>query len=147
VVEECLTVADYGFPQLHKSSQRGERRCRRRRRGRTSPLLPLKTITKQPPGPPLLQHHSRNIPLHILHHNPQRIKTQHRSKSIPKTTPLLQRSTIITSIGIQCVALAKMQSMTPYHFFAVWILSLLLTATHIGIILANGLQAWISVGG
>ncbi|KAG0650025.1 hypothetical protein D0Z07_3713 [Hyphodiscus hymeniophilus] len=43
---------------------------------------------------------------------------------------------IITGIGIQCVALAKMESMIPYHFFIVWMLSLLSTATHISSILA-----------
>ena len=43
---------------------------------------------------------------------------------------------IITGIGIQSVALAKMKSMVPYHFFIVWMLSLLSTATHIGTLLA-----------
>lgn len=43
---------------------------------------------------------------------------------------------IITGIGIQSVALAKTQSMVPYHFFMVWMLSLLATATHIATILA-----------
>lgn len=43
---------------------------------------------------------------------------------------------VITGIGIQCVGLAKMKTMVSYHFFIVWMLSLLSTATHIGTLLA-----------
>ncbi|CAG8976098.1 hypothetical protein HYALB_00002377 [Hymenoscyphus albidus] len=43
---------------------------------------------------------------------------------------------VITGIGIQCVGLAKMEFMIPYHFFIIWMLSLLSTATHIGALLA-----------
>ncbi|KAL2061242.1 hypothetical protein VTL71DRAFT_7515 [Oculimacula yallundae] len=43
---------------------------------------------------------------------------------------------VLTGIGIQSVALAKMKSMVPYHFFIVWMLSLLSTATHVGTLLA-----------
>ncbi|KAF2838959.1 hypothetical protein M501DRAFT_848474 [Patellaria atrata CBS 101060] len=43
---------------------------------------------------------------------------------------------IITGIGIQSVALSKMQYMVPYHFFMVWMLSILSTATHISTLLA-----------
>ncbi|KAF2276098.1 uncharacterized protein EI97DRAFT_418870 [Westerdykella ornata] len=43
---------------------------------------------------------------------------------------------ILTGIGIQCVALAKMHHMVPYHFFIVWLLSLLSTATNLATLLA-----------
>jgi hypothetical protein len=43
---------------------------------------------------------------------------------------------ILTGIGIQSVGLAKMQSMVPYHFFIIWMLSLLSTATHLSTLLA-----------
>ncbi|KAF9740583.1 hypothetical protein PMIN06_000308 [Paraphaeosphaeria minitans] len=43
---------------------------------------------------------------------------------------------IITGIGIQSIALAKMNSMVPYHFFIVWLLSLLSTATNLATLLA-----------
>jgi hypothetical protein len=43
---------------------------------------------------------------------------------------------VITGIGIQSVGLAKMKTMVPYHFFIIWMLSLLSTATHIGTLLA-----------
>lgn len=43
---------------------------------------------------------------------------------------------IITGIGIQSVGLAKMETMVPYHFFIIWMLSLLSTATHISTLLA-----------
>jgi hypothetical protein len=43
---------------------------------------------------------------------------------------------MITGIGIQSIGLAKMQSMVPYHFFIIWMLSLLSTATHISALLA-----------
>ncbi|TVY22390.1 hypothetical protein LHYA1_G008422 [Lachnellula hyalina] len=43
---------------------------------------------------------------------------------------------VLTGIGIQSIALAKMGTMVPYHFFLVWMLSLLSTATHVGTLLA-----------
>lgn len=43
---------------------------------------------------------------------------------------------IIEGIGIQAVGLAKMNSMVPYHFFVVWMLALLSTATHLATLLA-----------
>ncbi|KAF2706587.1 hypothetical protein K504DRAFT_411904 [Pleomassaria siparia CBS 279.74] len=43
---------------------------------------------------------------------------------------------IVTGIGIQSVALAKMKSMVAYHFFIVWLLSLLSTATNLSTLLA-----------
>ncbi|OCK76691.1 hypothetical protein K432DRAFT_359925 [Lepidopterella palustris CBS 459.81] len=43
---------------------------------------------------------------------------------------------IITGIGIQSIGLAKMETMIPYHFFIVWMLSLLSTSTHLATLLA-----------
>jgi hypothetical protein len=43
---------------------------------------------------------------------------------------------ILTGIGIQSVGLAKMETMVPYHFFIIWMLSLLSTATHLSTLLA-----------
>ncbi|KAF2182158.1 hypothetical protein K469DRAFT_586820 [Zopfia rhizophila CBS 207.26] len=43
---------------------------------------------------------------------------------------------IITGIGIQSVGLAKMKTMVPYHFFIIWLLSLLSTATNLATLLA-----------
>ncbi|KIW04950.1 uncharacterized protein PV09_04115 [Verruconis gallopava] len=43
---------------------------------------------------------------------------------------------ILYGIGIQSVGLAKMESMVPYHFFIIWMLSLLSTATHLSTLLA-----------
>ncbi|KAJ4301823.1 hypothetical protein N0V90_003919 [Kalmusia sp. IMI 367209] len=43
---------------------------------------------------------------------------------------------IITGIGIQSVGLAKMKNMVPYHFFIIWLLSLLSTATNLATLLA-----------
>ncbi|TVY55681.1 hypothetical protein LSUE1_G009328 [Lachnellula suecica] len=43
---------------------------------------------------------------------------------------------VVTGIGIQSIALAKMNTMVPYHFFLVWMLSLLSTTTHVGTLLA-----------
>ncbi|KAK3372988.1 hypothetical protein B0T24DRAFT_527929 [Lasiosphaeria ovina] len=37
---------------------------------------------------------------------------------------------IIVGIGVQSVGLAKASTLVPYHFFLVWMLSLLATATH-----------------
>jgi hypothetical protein len=43
---------------------------------------------------------------------------------------------IITGIGIQAVGLAKFASIVPYHFFLIWMLSLLSSATHLSTLLA-----------
>jgi hypothetical protein len=43
---------------------------------------------------------------------------------------------IITGIGLQCVGLGKMDSMIPYHFFLIWMLSSISTATHSAALLA-----------
>lgn len=43
---------------------------------------------------------------------------------------------LATGIGIQSVGLAKMNTMLPYHFFLIWMLSLLSTATHNATLLA-----------
>ena len=45
-------------------------------------------------------------------------------------------SQIIQGIGIQSVGLAKMDSLVPYHFFIIWMLSLLSMATHNATLLA-----------
>ncbi|KAI0161284.1 hypothetical protein GGR57DRAFT_352777 [Xylariaceae sp. FL1272] len=43
---------------------------------------------------------------------------------------------ILTGIGIQSVGLAKMHTMAPYHFFIIWMLSLLSMAVHNASLLA-----------
>jgi hypothetical protein len=43
---------------------------------------------------------------------------------------------LITGIGIQSVGLAKLDTMVPYHFFIIWMLGLLSTATHLSALLA-----------
>lgn len=43
---------------------------------------------------------------------------------------------ILTGIGIQSVGLAKIDSMVPYHFFIIWMLSLLSMAVHNASLLA-----------
>ncbi|KAF2801474.1 uncharacterized protein BDZ99DRAFT_469659 [Mytilinidion resinicola] len=43
---------------------------------------------------------------------------------------------LLTGLGIQSVGLAKMNTMVPYHFFIIWMLSLLATATHLATLLA-----------
>lgn len=45
-------------------------------------------------------------------------------------------SQIMQGIGIQSVGLAKMGSLVPYHFFLIWMLSLLSMATHNATLLA-----------
>lgn len=45
-------------------------------------------------------------------------------------------SQIVQGIGIQSVGLAKMGSLVPYHFFLIWMLSLLSMATHNATLLA-----------
>lgn len=43
---------------------------------------------------------------------------------------------IMVGIGLQGVGLAKSHSLVPYHFFLVWMMALLSTATHNGALLA-----------
>ncbi|KAB5566937.1 hypothetical protein GE09DRAFT_750856 [Coniochaeta sp. 2T2.1] len=43
---------------------------------------------------------------------------------------------IMTGIGIQAVGLAKSDSIAPYHFFLIWLLSLMSAATHNAALLA-----------
>ncbi|KAI5457946.1 hypothetical protein BGZ63DRAFT_514316 [Mariannaea sp. PMI_226] len=45
-------------------------------------------------------------------------------------------SQILQGIGIQSVGLAKINSLVPYHFFLIWMLSLLSMATHNATLLA-----------
>jgi len=62
-----------------------------------------------------------------------------KSTSAPICRKLLQSFSdqqILTGIGIQSVGLAKMQTMVPYHFFIIWLLSLLSTATNLATLLA-----------
>lgn len=62
-----------------------------------------------------------------------------KSTSAPISRKLLSSFSdqqIITGIGIQCIALAKMKTMVPYHFFIVWLLSLLSTVTNLSTLLA-----------
>jgi hypothetical protein len=62
-----------------------------------------------------------------------------KSTSAPICRKLLQSFSdqqILTGIGIQSVGLAKMKYMVPYHFFIIWLLSLLSTATNLVTLLA-----------
>lgn len=62
-----------------------------------------------------------------------------KSTSVPVFRKLLisfSDQQIITGIGIQSVGLAKMKTMVPYHFFIIWLLSLLSTATNLATLLA-----------
>ena len=62
-----------------------------------------------------------------------------KSTSAPVCRKLLQSFSdqqIITGIGIQSIGLAKMRYMVPYHFFIIWLLSLLSTATNLATLLA-----------
>jgi hypothetical protein len=62
-----------------------------------------------------------------------------KSTSAPISRKLLQSFSdqqILTGIGIQSVGLAKMKTMVPYHFFIIWLLSLLSTATNLATLLA-----------
>ena len=68
----------------------------------------------------------------ILHE----IRRQSEAKVLRKLLLSLSDQQVLTGIGIQCVGLAKMQSMVSYHFFIIWMLSLLSTCTHIGTLLA-----------
>jgi hypothetical protein len=61
------------------------------------------------------------------------------STSAPVCRKLLQGLSdqqIVLGIGIQSLALAKMKSMVPYHFFIIWLLSHLSTATNLATLLA-----------
>jgi hypothetical protein len=68
----------------------------------------------------------------ILHE----LRRRSEAKIIRKLLLSFSDQQIITGIGIQCVGLAKIQSMIPYHFFLIWMLSLLSTATHLATLLA-----------
>ncbi|KAJ4367562.1 hypothetical protein N0V83_007146 [Neocucurbitaria cava] len=62
-----------------------------------------------------------------------------KSTSAPVARKLLQSFSdqqILTGIGIQSIGLAKMKSMVPYHFFIIWLLSLLSTVTNLATLLA-----------
>jgi len=62
-----------------------------------------------------------------------------KSTSAPISRKLLQSFSdqqILTGIGIQSVGLAKMKTMVAYHFFIIWLLSLLSTATNLATLLA-----------
>jgi len=62
-----------------------------------------------------------------------------RSKPSPIRRKLLNGYSdlqIIQGIGIQSVGLGKMDSLVPYHFFIIWMLSLLSMATHNATLLA-----------
>jgi hypothetical protein len=67
----------------------------------------------------------------ILH-----IRRKNEAKIFRKLLLSFSDQQIITGIGIQSVGLAKMQTMIPYHFFIIWMLSLLSTATHLSTLLA-----------
>ncbi|CZR58485.1 uncharacterized protein PAC_08377 [Phialocephala subalpina] len=64
------------------------------------------------------------------------MRLQKEAKVIRKLLLSLSDQQVITGIGIQCVGLAKMKSMVSYHFFIIWMLSLLSTATHISTLFA-----------
>ncbi|KAH6671663.1 hypothetical protein B0J14DRAFT_564264 [Halenospora varia] len=64
------------------------------------------------------------------------IRRKSEAKVIRKLLLSLSDQQVITGLGIQCIGLAKMGTMVPYHFFIIWMLSLLSTATHIGTLLA-----------
>ncbi|GAP85515.1 hypothetical protein SAMD00023353_1302350 [Rosellinia necatrix] len=67
-----------------------------------------------------------------------------RGRASPHKTSVLRRKLlnaysdqqILTGIGIQSVGLAKIDSMVPYHFFIIWMLSLLSMAVHNASLLA-----------
>jgi len=68
----------------------------------------------------------------ILHE----LRRKNEAKIFRKLLLSFSDQQIITGIGIQSVGLAKMQTMIPYHFFIIWMLSLLSTATHLSTLLA-----------
>lgn len=53
-----------------------------------------------------------------------------------KVLSALSDQQILSGIGMSCIGLAKMDSMVPYHFFLVWLLTLLSTVTHLATLLA-----------
>lgn len=57
-------------------------------------------------------------------------------KVLRKLLLSLSDQQLLTGISIQSVAIAKMHTMVPYHFFIVWMLSLLSTTTHVGTLIA-----------
>lgn len=64
---------------------------------------------------------------------------EHRQKSIRSAHKLLlsfSDQQIVTGIVLQGIGLLKMKSLAPYHFFILWMLSLLSTVTHINTLLA-----------
>jgi hypothetical protein len=63
-------------------------------------------------------------------------KTNSPSSILPKLLNSFSDQQLITGIGIQSVGLAKMNTMVPYHFFIIWMLGLLSTATHLSALLA-----------
>jgi Flp pilus assembly protein protease CpaA len=63
-------------------------------------------------------------------------KGNNEAKVFRKLLQSFSDQQILYGIGIQCVGLAKMETMVPYHFFIIWMLSLLSTATHLSTLLA-----------
>lgn len=68
----------------------------------------------------------------ILHE----LSRRSEAKIIRKILLSLSDQQMVTGIGIQSVGLGKIQSMVPYHFFIIWMLSILSTATHLATLLA-----------
>ncbi|TLD28036.1 hypothetical protein E2P81_ATG06382 [Venturia nashicola] len=64
------------------------------------------------------------------------IRRKNEAKIFRKLLLSFSDQQIITGIGLQSVGLAKMETMVPYHFFIIWMLSLLSTATHLATLLA-----------
>ena len=58
------------------------------------------------------------------------------SKIARKMLNSLSDQQIVTGIGIQSLALAKLDTIIPMHFFMVWMLGLLSNATHLATLLA-----------
>lgn len=63
-------------------------------------------------------------------------KQVHASKIMRKILLGLSDQQILTGIGIQSLALAKIDTIIPMHFFIVWMLGLLSSATHLSTLLA-----------
>ncbi|RKF71869.1 hypothetical protein GcM1_250273 [Golovinomyces cichoracearum] len=59
-----------------------------------------------------------------------------RVKVIRKMLLSFSDQQIITGIGLQGLGLTEMKRLVPYHFFILWMLSLLSTVTHINTLLA-----------
>jgi hypothetical protein len=64
------------------------------------------------------------------------LRRNNESRILRKLLQSFSDQQIITGIGIQSVGLAKMSTMVSYHFFIIWMLSLLSTATHLSTLLA-----------